>query len=350
MLYALEKGGNYDRIKLIVRKVHKMAVTTKDLARICGVSRATINRALNNLDGINEKTKKRILDTAKELGYEPDLVARSLVKGKSMTIGVIVVDLRNEYFAEMINEMEKAARASGYILNITLHEQDKKSEKKLIQTLVGHRIDGLIISPVSSDKEFLRYLNQLSIPVVVIGNQLAEAIPCVGIDEQLATEDAVEYIYKKGYQKAAFVVPPLNSQYYVNINGHEQRLMGFLKAVNRRNLEFSVIKGDDYCSEASELLQDSDERIAFLCSGAKFAGDLIFYFNKNNKKAGTDYGIMSFDKIDIFKNWEPEITTVDNHISKIGASAVRLLIDLIEGKEADRDITIPYEIVQGDTL
>jgi len=327
-----------------------MAVTTKDLARICGVSRATINRALNGLEGINEETKKRILTTAKELGYEPDLVARSLVKGKSMTIGIVVVDLRNEYFAEMINEMEKIARSAGYILNITLHEQDKKTEKKLIQTLVGHRIDGLIISPVSSDGEFLRYLNQLSIPVVVIGSQMEEDIPHVGIDEQLATEDAVEYIYKKGYQKVIFVVPPLNSGYYVNINGHEQRLMGFLKAVKRRNLKFNVIKGDDYCSEALQLLQNGEERIAFLCSGAKFAGDLIFYFHKTDKKVGIDYGIMSFDKIEIFKNWEPAITTVDNHIAGIGESAVRLLIDLIEGKEVNQSITIPYEIIHGETL
>ena len=92
-----------------------MGITTKDLAEICGVSRTTVNRALQGTGRIKEETKRRILDTAKQLGYEPDLVARSLVSGKSMMIGVIIVDLKNQYYPKMVNAIAERVLEDNYI-------------------------------------------------------------------------------------------------------------------------------------------------------------------------------------------------------------------------------------------
>src|SRR5690554_6695584 len=83
-----------------------MGIISKDIAKICGVSRGTVDRALNNKPRIKPETKERILKTAKELGYRPDLLARSLVKGKTMSLGVVVFDVRNRYFAQLLNSIE----------------------------------------------------------------------------------------------------------------------------------------------------------------------------------------------------------------------------------------------------
>ena len=120
-----------------------MGITTKDLAEICGVSRTTVNRALQGTGRIKEETKRRILDTAKQLGYEPDLVARSLVSGKSMMIGVIIVDLKNQYYPKMVNAIAERVLEDNYILNITIHRDDKDGEKARKHAFgpSGRRID-----------------------------------------------------------------------------------------------------------------------------------------------------------------------------------------------------------------
>ena len=112
-----------------------MTVTTKDLARICGVSRTTVTRALSGTGRISEETKNRILSVAKELDYKPDLLARSLVKGRSMTIGVVLCDLKSMFFPSIIDAMERIARENGYLLNITLHDIVRSLRKILLHSL-----------------------------------------------------------------------------------------------------------------------------------------------------------------------------------------------------------------------
>jgi len=151
-----------------------MSITSKDIARICGVSRGTVDRALNNKPRIDPKTKEKILKVARELNYRPDLVARSLAKGETMSIGVVVFDIRNRYFAQLVNAIEKEAKKYGYLLNITLQEKDPEMEIKLIDNLVARRVDGLIICPVNKSNNFEKYLKNLKVPLIVAQPTLHE--------------------------------------------------------------------------------------------------------------------------------------------------------------------------------
>lgn len=102
-----------------------------------------------------------ILEKARELGYQPDLAARSLVVGKSMMLGVTIVDLNNMYFPSIVDAIEKRAREEDYILTITLHEDSRELERKLIHTLVSHRADGLILNPVNKGEGFRNSLKSI---------------------------------------------------------------------------------------------------------------------------------------------------------------------------------------------
>ena len=110
-----------------------MGVTTNDIARICQVSRTTVLRALNNKGRISKTTREKILQTAKDLGYRPDLLARGLVKGRTMNIGVVVFDVKNQYFAQMLSAIEGKAQEEGYCVNIMLHDKDKRKEIEWIK-------------------------------------------------------------------------------------------------------------------------------------------------------------------------------------------------------------------------
>ncbi|WP_199619969.1 LacI family DNA-binding transcriptional regulator [Paenibacillus alkalitolerans] len=131
-----------------------MGVTLKDIANICGVSPGTVDRALNNRPGISTKTKKKILKVAVELNYQPDHRARSLARGKTMTIGVILFDLHNRSFAQMANAIEAKSRELGYFVDLALSDKDPDKEKKLIGRMINRKVDGLILFSVNFGESF----------------------------------------------------------------------------------------------------------------------------------------------------------------------------------------------------
>ena len=135
-----------------------MAITTKDLAQLCGVSRTTIHRALNGTGRIKPETKEMILQVAKEHGYRPDLLATGLAKGQTYNIGVVVLDVKNRYFAQMLSMISTEAYARGYGVNITLHGGDAGTEREQLTRLADYRVDGIILSSVNEGEAYRTFL------------------------------------------------------------------------------------------------------------------------------------------------------------------------------------------------
>jgi DNA-binding LacI/PurR family transcriptional regulator len=121
---------------------------------MCGVSQGTVDRALNNRPGISKKTRRRILETAEKIGYRPHFLARSLAKGRTMTIGLIVLDLYNRFFAQLVNSIEYNARQQDYFVYLTLTGKDGNTEKACIEHLMSRQVDGLILLTVNKGLEF----------------------------------------------------------------------------------------------------------------------------------------------------------------------------------------------------
>ncbi|MEJ9319135.1 LacI family DNA-binding transcriptional regulator, partial [Halalkalibacterium halodurans] len=157
-----------------------MKVTIKDIATICGVSAGTVDRALNNRTGISEKTREKILKTAKELNYRPDYTARSLVMGKTMTIGVVLFDLYNRSFAQLLNAIELKARELGYFIYITLSDKNPENELNCIEHLVNRKVDGIILFTVNKGEQFEANLSKWGIPIITIFNYVSEKWEYIG--------------------------------------------------------------------------------------------------------------------------------------------------------------------------
>ena len=276
-----------------------MAATTKDIARICNVSRTTVTRALYNQGRISEKTRDEVLRVAKELGYQPDLLARSLVKGRSMTIGVVLCDLKNMFFPNVIDAMEPVARERGYVLNITLHDNDTVLEREIIRHLQGYKIDGMVIHPsVFSEEVFPEF----------------------------------ERVFA----------------------GHQERYRGFAETAKSAGKRYDILGSENYIERALSIIRETyreEKRAAFLCSGDVYAAHIMMAAYQEHLIAGIDYGLMGFDNNDLMKILPVRLWTVENHKEEIGKRAIEELTDVIAQKKDGRErISIPFEIVRGNSL
>ncbi len=327
-----------------------MGVTTKDIAKICNVSRTTVNRAFSNTGRISEETKQLILKTAEELNYRPDILATGLKNGRTGTIGVLVFDVKNQYFAQMLNAIELSAQKKNYFANISLHEKNKQQESEMLQRMVDYRVEGIILSPVSKDKKFEKTIRDLEKPVVIVGNKVSEKIPFVGIDEFQAAKDAVGLIASKGYKRIVFVCPPLADKTRENIYSHEQRNAGFEAAVDELEVEGISIGSWDYLETVKECIKKSKEKTAVFCSGDIYALEIMKELRKDNLKPKEDYGIMGFDNIGFLDYVMPRMATIDNSVEAVAESAVETLFKMINGEDVDKEIIVPYRIVEGETL
>ena len=327
-----------------------MGDTTNDIARSCQVSRTTVIRALNNQGRISKETKDRIVKTAEELGYRPDLLARGLVKGKTMYIGVVVFDVKNQYFAQMLSAIEAEAQTRGYCVNITLHGKNREKEIDLIRKLVDYHVDGLILSPVNKGEHFNNFLKSLDTPLIVIGNKVSDEIPFVGIDERRAAKEATDKILDSGYERVVFVCPPLGESREGNNYTHEQRLDGFREAMAGRSVEAVIISSEYYEKEAASILETNDCNTAFFCSGDIYAMDIMKHLKSCGKQAPRDYGIMGFDDIELLEYLSPRLSTIYNSVEEVAKRAVELLFDEMEGRKIAMETYERYRLVQGETL
>lgn len=237
--------------------MRKLAITVNQIAEKCGVSRTTVLRALNDNGRVSKETREKVLAIAEEYNYRPNLLARSLNHGHTMSLGIVTINVENYYFVQSLNIINKEADKRGYFANIVVCEDNLDWEKKLIQGLADRQMDGIIISPINKGKEFEAFLKNLNIPVVCIGNQISNAFTTVQVNEANAALDAFELIASKGYEKVYFVCPPLSSDKRYNIYTHEQRLSGFQAgATKNKNVEIEIIDSKDYLLEVENAIKN----------------------------------------------------------------------------------------------
>lgn len=328
-----------------------MGITTKQLAQLCGVSRTTIHRALHDTGRINPETKDMILRMAKEHEYQPDMLARGLVKGKTYNIGVVVLGVDNRYFSQVLDSILYEANKKSYSVNITLHSKNKEIEKEQISRLVSYRVDGIILSSVNKGEDYVKFLKGLKVPVVTIDNRVAKGIPFVGIDNEKITEKATGSIIKKKYERILFVCPPLEDKESENVYVHEKRAKGFLSAAGKYpDIEAAVIGSWDYKEQALKVLEASGKRTAFFCTGDMIALELIQYLKDHGKIIVQDYGILGYDNIDILRYLSPRLSTIDNCAQEVAKEAVSMLLDLMNGDKTETNRIIKASIVEGETF
>ena len=318
-----------------------MAVTIKEIARICGVSYSTVSRALNDYPLTNAVTKKRILETARSLGYTPNDIARKLVSKKADTVGLILPDISNPYFPDVVKGVADKLDEAGYSVILCNVDWQVKNESKYRNVLISKRVAGLIVAP-SSDKSGDVFDN-VHMPVVFVGSKTASlSSNYVSVDNKKGARLAVEYLIKLGHKKIACILTKI-----INISVYE-RMYGYREALAEAGLDapvsyivtsgkFSIKGGYEAANELLNLPEPPTAIVAFedlLALGAVEAA------KDHGKKVPDEISVIGFDDI-IFSGLPAiNLTTVFQPKYKAGAEAARILLDKINEPEDKTPVQI----------
>ena len=299
-------------------KNNKFSITTHKLAQICNVSQGTVDRALNNRQGISNETKEKILSAARKYGYlDAD-------EKKLHIIGIVIFDLYNEYFSELVMYLERECQKIGYSLVVMFTDKDFEKEQKCIKQLYCMGADGIILCPIGEGEDYVNYLHSLKIPIVTIGNKL-NGVSFVGIDNFKAMYDACMY-FSKTNKKIIYYSPALKGR--GNNYAQIERKKGFEKACGDIKLYYTIVQDSN---ELKKLLE-KEKNSAVLCSTDYYAIEVLM------KYPGAE--VMGFDNVNIMKLFSKQIKTVDGNSVEVTKKALYNVINNIKN-----DIYVDYKII-----
>ena len=323
-----------------------MPITAAEIAKMCNVSRTTVDRALKNKPGISAETRERICALAKQYDYRPNYLASALSTGATKTIGVIVFDLFNEHFAQMIDGIERFFSNVGLHTYICISHKDKAKEKELIQRLVERKVDGILMVPINDSPAFSEYLRGLDTPVICLSNRLP-GLPYVSGDNFGGVYQGMELLYARGFRQVYFVCPPLCYQ-NENIYAQKRRAEGYRCFMNEHgDLSGEIITQKDYPAAAIDIIRTSAQKPAFFCSSDLFMLGIRKAILDQGMDINECCALMGVDGLWMLDYLTSRPPTVIYPADQIGEAAARMLYKCIHGKPVEEEIIIPCAIHDG---
>ncbi len=320
--------------------------TIRDVARRAQVSVASVSRALNGLENVSDKTRARIADAVRELGYVPHAGARSLSLARSNAIGVVLPDLHGEFFSEIVRGMDREASRRGYLLLLSnLHAGSEQSTSAL-RAMRG-RVDGLVVMAPHLDEHELAQARPEGLPAVLVntrGNDAAQ--PTIHLDNEAGVRAVVDHLVEIGRRHLVHIAGPED-----NVDAQE-RADAFSRACDAHKISGCVVAG--------EFTEESgfEATAALLKSGRKF--DAIFAANDNmaigamtalrncGVRVPEDVAVAGFDDIPLAKHLG--LTTVRVRIAELGARALERVIAVVSGDmPSGNELHAPELIVRSTT-
>lgn len=332
-----------------------MAVTISDIAKKAGVSSATVSRVLNDSGYVKQSTREKIEAAIKEMNFTPSAIARSLSKNETNTIGVIVPDITNSYFGEVIKGISEVAEANN--LNIILFNTDNYLEKEVraLNVLKEQRIKGIIITPgfgEENNKEYIETINNLNIPIVLVSADLKfKELSGIFVDNVLGGFNATNLLISEGHTKIGIMTGILSSE------PAAERVVGYKKALKEANIEINdkyILDGQFSMEKAYELtkklLDSKDKPTALITSSNRMTMGAIKALKENNKNIPKDLAIVAFDKVDLLDVLGIRITYIDECPMELGRNSMNLLCDIFNDSDKNfkrRVIIVPKLIIKG---
>lgn len=306
-------------------------ITIYDIAKVLNLSPATISRGLKDHPGIRKDTKKKIISTARSMGYQQNTFASNLRRKHSKTIGVIVPRLNSYFMSTVIAGMEKVANQSGYSLIISQSQESVKKENDAATTLYDSRVDGLLIS-LSADTKNTDHLNPFfrkQIPMIFFDRVIKlPNCTCVIIDNEKAGYDATRHLLEQGCKRIVHVSGSLERNVY------EERLNGYKRALSEKNIPFDesllIINNlsDKEGSEAAhQILSMKQMPDGIFASNDISAVACIRELKKAGKNVPGDIAVVGFNDDPIAIVVEPNLTTIHYHGEEMGEVAASTLIN-----------------------
>jgi LacI family transcriptional regulator len=314
--------------------------TQLDIARKLNVSRITVSKALRDHPDISAAMKKKVLETAEKLGYTPNLIAQNLTSRKSFTIGLVIPDLENSFFAYAADSIIDAASEKNYNVFVTVSRENQNNEKLNIHKLIGMRVDGLLvcISQQTNNSQIFDHVKKLNIPLVFFDRNFEGLdFPNVTFDDRYGAYVAMEEIIKEGYTKIAHLAG------YSNVSIGRERCAGYKKALEKNGIKINpkwIIEGgfevkDGYKSFMRLYHSKNLPEIIFTVNDRAALG--VYHAAKEvGVRIPEDIGIAAFGFNEVAGTFTPQLSIINQNPRKIGLAAVKMLLEEIEHKKTSK--------------
>jgi LacI family transcriptional regulator len=321
-----------------------------DIAKQLNISQSTVSFILNGKSKekrISDETAQKVLKFVKEVGYKPNLLARSLRTGKTNIIGLMVENIANPFFANLANLIEENAYKNGYKILYCSTENDPSKARELIQMFKDRHIDGYIITPTEGIKEDIDKLVHGNAPVILFDRFFEGGnYGYVVLDNFQSTYNAVQHLISEGYSQIGFItINSLQSQMLARLHGYE-------KALDDNNL-------NHYVKEVSFKMPDIEviDHIVNFITRKKKMDAIIFATNylgisglkaikKMQLKIPADIAVISFDDNPIFELHMPSITAIQQPIEAMSVQLINILLDMLASKNIiNHKVTLPGTLI-----
>ncbi|MCL2559596.1 MAG: LacI family transcriptional regulator [Turicibacter sp.] len=317
----------------------------KDVAKKANVSVATVSRVINNKGYVNHHTRSLVEAAIKELNYVPNEVARSLFRKSSKTIGIVLYDLKNEFFNEMISQMEALIFKHGYQTTICTIGDDTEREKTYLRMFKTNKIAGLIICADISPSG----INELpDIPLVSLERLVKDSNPSIDCDNVMGGELAAKKLAASHCKHILQFTGPLN------LACSEERSVGFLNVladfpdvfVHSLELDFNTFTE----AEISDFIVKYPEVDGVFAASDRIAAVALKCLKKAGKRIPEDVKVIGFDNISIAQMTDPTLTTISQPIHAMSELATNTLFKLINKEEIDQlHQIIPVELIERES-
>lgn len=308
----------------------------EDVAAAAGVSRALVSLVFRESPKVSNERRSRVLQAAKALGYRPNASARSLASRSSGTIGVLLNDLHNPFFAEIFDGVADAAESSGYRLLLTTSQRRDAGEDRAVETMLEHRVDGMVLlSPRLASRRLIA-LGEMT-PVVVLGRTVARAsFDSVMADESIGSMLAIEHLAGLGHRHIVHIDGGRGA-------GAAPRRTGYRNAMARLGLAAPDVVSGDF-TEASGvhaaelLLRRSQLPTALFAANDLVAAGAMATLEDAGVRVPEDLSVVGYDNTLIARLQHIALTTIDQPRESMGALAMQVLAERIEGRTKPRNL------------
>lgn len=336
-----------------------MATTLKDIARDLGLSAITVSKVLRNHPDISEGTRKRVLERARELEYQPNYAARALITGRTYIVGLVVPDLLHPFFASVAKAISKEIQKRGYSLLISSSDEEAELEQKEIQQLLARRVDVMIVASVQHSVQNLRWLVNQNVPYVLLDRKMADLTSnFVGVDDQAVGYLATSHLIEQGCVRIAHIQGPEVS----TANG---RLEGYRKALEAHRMAPAAgyvvpigssgdHRGEEAGYEAGRyLLSRHDPPDGIFCFNDPVALGAMRAILEAGLGIPEDVAVVGCGNLSYSDFLRVPLSSVDQGNAQIGKTAALLALKLAEGRTEpgpETELIEPHIVVRASSL
>lgn len=322
--------------------------TIKDIAKVVGVTPATVSNVLNGTKRFSDETRKKILHAAEELNYTPNMSARALVKNRMYNIGLFIPASPNAfldpYFSELLRGLTEVALEHSYVVSIIYSNG--------LDETIRSRVDGLVLTEVKLKDEYVNYFREIGIPFVVLANGEANGVKdYVVSDTKKGLEEAMKYLVGLGHRQVGYALGPIAYEYV-----HERYTL--FREIQRQleldcppeNVATGANSREGGRDAARRIMRSNRKPTAILASTDIMALGVIEYLKNGGYDVPGDVSVIGFDDATFSKFVSPSITTIRHDIYQLGRHAAKMLISKLAHQIYVQPVTLPVKFMVRDSI